>query len=118
MKLWSIRRRIAVVGTTFSGKTVFLTSLINHLKDHVPADFHLGPKVRIKRFREEAVPSEVGSQFPYREYREAIATEGKWPRKTCDTSHYVFTFERTDWKFTSCAIDFFDFPGERHEDDG
>ena len=35
----SINRKIAIVGTARAGKTVFLTSLINHLEEHHKTDF-------------------------------------------------------------------------------
>ena len=35
-RLWTEEVRVGVVGLHAAGKTVFLTSLINHLRDHDP----------------------------------------------------------------------------------
>ncbi len=50
----SIDKRVGVVGLYSSGKTVFLTSLINHLSEHDPSLCALnGGKCRVEGFREQ-----------------------------------------------------------------
>src|SRR5688572_15259034 len=44
LRLKTIEARVGVVGLYNSGKTVLLTSLINHLQDHDPDRFPLGSK--------------------------------------------------------------------------
>src|SRR6266508_2142376 len=47
-------RRIGVLGPNWAGKTVFLTSLINHLSSHDPRYFHLGSgrvSAEVRKFR-------------------------------------------------------------------
>ena len=54
-----ISRKIAVIGTARSGKTVFLTSLINHLKEHNKMDFIINPQknkyAEITNFKEKSI---------------------------------------------------------------
>jgi predicted YcjX-like family ATPase len=109
--------RIAVVGLLAAGKTVFLTSLINHLKAHDPHRFSLGngqaPPI-IRRFRE--IEPETGwESFPYQRYRDAIIS-GKWPAKTKDRFQFACTFERSDWRFSVAKLRLYDLPGERIAD--
>ena len=120
-KLRTSEYRIAIVGLLASGKTVFLTSLINHLKDHDPDRFTLGKSVAagknavtIRKFQ-ELQPGKGWERFPYERYREAIIS-GKWPEKTKDRFQYACTFERTDWRLTAAKVKFYDLPGERIAD--
>jgi predicted YcjX-like family ATPase len=73
--------RIGVVGLYASGKTVFLTSLINHLRNHDPGRFRLGDgTVTLRKFREHTPEPDWG-QFEYERFRDAFV--GKcWPGKT------------------------------------
>jgi predicted YcjX-like family ATPase len=117
------RRRIAVVGIFSSGKTVFLTSLINHLTNHSPDTFELsGPRTaRIKHFRELPAGGSARGRngdvaaFPFAEYRQHLIDEQTWPRKTFDVRHYRCRFQRTDTR-DRYEVDFIDFPGERIAD--
>lgn len=111
------RRRIALVGTYNSGKTVFLTSLLNHLQYHDPEKFRIGDGINgtIRKFK--ALPVPPGTEpFRYEVFRDALVHHGSWPEKTCDSSHFVCSFERSDWKWTDLELHFFDFPGERIAD--
>lgn len=109
-------QRIAVVGTFRSGKTVFLTSLINQLEEHSPSDFAFGNKASISKFRIEKPAKELGAEFDYSGYRDSLVHQGKWPRKTRDASHFICSFDRSDWSVYRPRIHFFDFPGERAAD--
>jgi predicted YcjX-like family ATPase len=120
--IWRTQERyIGVIGMHSAGKTVFLTSLIDHLLNHDPARFRLGADtaapVTLRRVRPE--PVNAGWEaFPYAANRAALATSGKWPRKTRDRAEFCVAFERSDWRFTAPLLRFFDMPGERLADAG
>ena len=117
-KFKKISRKIAIIGTARAGKTVFLTSLINHLLEHNRQDFVIGERVpvQISNFRPVSVPAKVGHKFNYGACRDALVHQGEWPEKTRDTSHFICNFERSDWKFSRNELHFFDLPGERFAD--
>lgn len=117
-KVRSIRRRIGVVGTQNSGKTVFLTSLINHLRDHEPHDFVLGAGARVTKFQTKKIDKRMGEALNYAAYRDALVYKGKWPQKTRDLSHFICSFNRSDWRASASELHLFDFPGERAADAG
>ena len=50
MYLGKIYRKIAIAGTARAGKTVFLTSLINHLRQHRVEEFIIGKRAKITKF--------------------------------------------------------------------
>jgi predicted YcjX-like family ATPase len=113
----TVSRRIGITGLRGSGKTVFLTSLINHLKDHDPFLLPLGPagQARISNFRfRPLAPGKAA--FNYEAYRDAIVNHGEWPRKTRDAAWSRFGFERSDWRVTRAEVELYDFPGERIAD--
>src|SRR5471030_3166871 len=108
--------RIGVVGLYNAGKTVFLTSVINHLEHHDPDRFPLGkPGTTIRRF--ETRPPETGwANFNYAGFRDALVHRGQWPDKTKDRSMYACQFQRSDWAFSDALVKFYDLPGERLAD--
>ena len=114
----TIARHVGVVGLTNAGKTVLLTSLINHLTDHEPDRFRLGhPPATIRKFRPEA-PTAGWEPFAYHANRDALVERGRWPAKTRDRSEFACRFDRSDWRFNSCVLRLFDFPAERFADAG
>ncbi|MCZ2343679.1 MAG: YcjX family protein [Bacteroidales bacterium] len=108
--------RVGVVGHSNAGKTVLLTSLINHLEHHDPDRFRLGDgSVRIRKFT--ALKPDAGwSAFHYPGFRDALVHRGKWPEKTRDRSQYACQFERSDWTFSDALLKMYDLPGERFAD--
>src|SRR5438874_9488583 len=85
--------KVGVVGLYTSGKTVLLTSLINHLQDHDPDGFPLGSKeTRVRTFVVRA-PDPNWSAFNYSGHREALVNHGRWPAKTTDRAQFVCQFE-------------------------
>lgn len=108
--------KIGVVGLYNSGKTVLLTSLINHLQDHDPDRFALGgPHTRIRKF--VTLPPDGGWEaFNYAGCRDALVHGGRWPAKTRDRSQFACQFERSDWTFSDCRLKLYDLPGERIAD--
>jgi predicted YcjX-like family ATPase len=108
--------RIGVVGLYNAGKTVFLTSLLNHLESHDPDRFPLGkPGTAIRKF-EMRPPDGDWSNFSYATFRDALVHGGKWPDKTTDRSMAACQFERSDWPFSDALVKLYDLPGERLAD--
>ena len=110
--------RVGVVGLYNSGKTVLLTSLINHLQDHDPDRFPLGkPGTHLRRFTVKD-PDPGWAPFNYSGHRDALVNFGRWPSKTTDRAQFVCQFERSDWTFSDCLLKLYDLPGERIADAG
>ena len=118
LRVKTTEARVGVVGLYNSGKTVLLTSLINHLKDYDPARFPLGDEKKpasLRKFR--LFPPEPGwAAFPYDAFRDALVNRGRWPEKTRDRAQFVCRFERSDWTFSDCLLKLYDLPGERIAD--
>jgi predicted YcjX-like family ATPase len=110
--------RVGVVGLYSAGKTVLLTSLINHLQDHDPDRFPLGkPGTTLRRFTVKE-PDRGWAPFNYPGHRDALVNYGRWPSKTTDRAEFVCQFERSDWRFSDCLLKLYDLPGERVADAG
>jgi predicted YcjX-like family ATPase len=106
-----------VTGCSRAGKTVFLTSLINHLKYHNPAAFKLSPQTpRLVKVDDRPPKNQVWDTFPYDEYRACIACKHTWPEKTRDCSQYTLSFCRDDAFVTRHKLTLYDLPGERFAD--
>jgi uncharacterized protein len=108
-------KRVVVTGIAGGGKTVFLTSLLSHLAEFGQGGFHIGKGVDITDFRELPLKRKWPPGFAHSSFREDLA-RGRWPEKSTDCSKYVCEFRRTDWKFYTERMSFFDFPGERVAD--
>jgi predicted YcjX-like family ATPase len=108
--------RVGVVGLYNAGKTVLLTSLINHLENHDSDRFPLGPRgTTLRKFTPE--PLDRGwASFNYTGFRDALVHNGRWPEKTRDRSAYACRFERSDWTFSDVLLKLYDLPGERLAD--
>ncbi|HEY3789868.1 MAG TPA: YcjX family protein [Urbifossiella sp.] len=108
--------RVGVVGLYNSGKTVLLSSLINHLQDHDADRFVLGGRdTRLRKFT--TLPPDGGwDAFNYAGCRDALVHGGRWPGKTRDRSQFACRFERSDWRFSDCLLKLYDLPGERIAD--
>ncbi|QJW99968.1 YcjX family protein [Frigoriglobus tundricola] len=116
LRVKTTEARVGVVGLYSSGKTVLLTSLINHLQDHDPDRFPLGkPGTRLRRFTAKD-PDRGWAPFNYFGHRDALVNYGRWPSKTTDRAQFVCQFERSDWTFSDCLLKLYDLPGERIAD--
>lgn len=109
------RQRVGVVGLYRSGKTVFLTSLINHLQNHHPHQFRLGRGDVKLTYSGEQKPTRFPA-FPYLEYRNQLVNAKEWPVKTRGVSEYCCRYYRSDWRVSRGEITLVDFPGERLAD--
>jgi predicted YcjX-like family ATPase len=117
-RLKTTEARVGVVGLYSSGKTVLLTSLVNHLQDHDPDRFPFGkPGTHLRKFAVKQ-PDHGWSAFNYPGHRDALVNYGRWPSKTTDRSQFVCQFERSDWTFSDCLLKLYDLPGERIADAG
>jgi predicted YcjX-like family ATPase len=119
MSIWRVKTtecRVGIVGLYNTGKTVLLTSLINHLQDHDPDRFALGDKqTHLRKFT--VVPTDKDwAPFNYTGFRDALVNNGRWPAKTTDRSQFACQFERSDWRFSDCLLKLYDLPGERIAD--
>jgi len=116
VKWKTTERRIGIVGPSWSGKTVFLTSLINHLQSHEPDRFEFAKRgSTICGFDDRHPLEPAWPVFQYAQFRNRLVN-GQWPDKTTDCSAYICCFERTDWKYSDVLLRLYDLPGERIND--
>lgn len=108
--------RVGVVGLYNAGKTVFLTSLVDHLDHHDPDRFALGGRGTIVRKFRPLPPDRGWAAFNSAGFRDALVHKGRWPEKTRDRSQFVCQFERSDWTFSDALLKLYDLPGERLAD--
>lgn len=115
-KIHSIEQRIGVVGLYRAGKTVFLTSLINHLQNHDPRVLPVGDgRTRIV-FRRQLPPQNGFEDFAYLEHRDKLVYARQWPVKTRALCQYRCEYFRSDWSVSRGELSLLDFPGERLAD--
>ena len=116
MRLFQYNKRIGVVGMYRAGKTVFMTSLINHLIRHDPMRFPLGKgDVSLGNFKR--LPARNGwKEFDYERYRSVLHTRRTWPDKSLAGQQYNCSFSRSDWPNTTINLSLVDLAGERLAD--
>jgi predicted YcjX-like family ATPase len=108
-------KTVGIVGLIQAGKTVLLTSLIDHLKNHSPSQFPVGKtgteicqiRTRVSRFNVET--------FPYSSFREGLGSAA-WPKKSLQMQEHRADYSRDDWKWTVIDLSLIDMPGERLAD--
>src|SRR5262249_23314879 len=99
-------------------KTVFLTSLIDHLRKHNSERFPLRNKRRALYTLEhtELPPRhEVTPAFPATSFRQSLQ-KNQWPGKTTDKSEYRCKLVRSDRWLYYLDLSLTDFAGERLAD--
>lgn len=117
--------RVAIVGGSRAGKSVLLTSLLDHLRHFDAARFRLETGTFFQRtsldprdFTEEPLP-EPPTRFPYEAFRAQVTEAAAWPRKTCDAYQIRIRLSARIGPFglrVPLLLTFLDFPGERFAD--
>ncbi|NLW51473.1 MAG: YcjX family protein [Candidatus Brocadiaceae bacterium] len=109
--------RVAVTGLRRAGKTVFLTSLINHLLD--------GSEETLPAFRDEAIAFSAAplrrrseaTPFPYLQYLDQLRGDSpSWPARTSDVSEFPLALTVRNLKnhrARTVTLELVDYPGER-----
>ena len=108
---------IGFIGLANSGKTVLITSLINHLKHHAPEKFRLGDgkaKIDTNTYK-DVFPLISGWEMVQYSANRLNLAEGGWPDKTGKLARYVCRFHRTD-RPEEQSVTIYDIPGERFAD--
>lgn len=111
-RLITCRRKIALTGLYNSGKTVFLTSLLEHLRNH-SSDFQFCKDGKLEYFQH--IPAVGYDEFPLDECRDNIVQDHQFPSKTNLPSRYQCYVRHSGLRPTF-LLDMFDFPGERFSD--
>lgn len=117
--------KIGVVGFGESGKTVFLTSLLNHILHHDPDKFKIAEKgntqivgARENKFRPEKA---FAKEFEYSRNRKRITDDRQWPERTVDCSKFNLRFltkkiGKNKDRLSHYNLTLYDIPGERLAD--
>lgn len=108
-------KSVGFVGLLQAGKTVLLTSLINHFRFHEPQRLPIGSKGCSVVELEHLPPCYAAEPFAYDENRFELS-ENRWPRKSLVMQEYRALFTRTDWKLGVLDLSLLDIPGERLAD--
>ena len=111
--------RLGVTGLSRSGKTVFITALVNNLLSGAKLPvLQAAAEGRITRVRLEPQPDDVVPRFPYEEQLARMSgPERVWPQSTRQISQLRVTFEFARAKSifggpSSFTLDIVDYPGE------
>jgi predicted YcjX-like family ATPase len=111
--------RLGVTGLSRSGKTVFLTALINNLiaGARLPV-LAASAEGRLTRARLEPQPDDAVPRFAYEEHLASLSgTDRRWPQSTRRIAQLRLTIEfesASAWggRSSSLALDLVDYPGE------
>jgi predicted YcjX-like family ATPase len=111
--------RVAVIGTKSSGKTVFLTALTNHLRNHDQKLLNLG-KWSITNLECDGGNTGDIPSFQYAKAREQLS-RGEWPDNTRSLSIVRLKLrlekkEENKTKRRTVILEMLDLPGERVAD--
>jgi predicted YcjX-like family ATPase len=113
------RIRVGVIGMYRSGKTVLLTSLINHLLNHHPDRLTLGDgQVELGCLKSDLPPADAGfAKFEYGYYRSRLGNR-VWPDKTLACSQYRcrLLVKRSEKRHEQIELTLTDMAGERLAD--
>lgn len=117
--------RIGIVGGSRAGKSVLLTSLLDHLRHFDTRRFRLlegglfqRNVLDLRDFTEETLP-EPPTRFPYEAFRAQLTEAATWPRKTRDAYQIRVRMTANAGPFglrVPMLLTFLDFPGERFAD--
>lgn len=122
--VWSVAKssrtiRVAVVGGKKCGKTVFLTALANHLREHRRGEFPIGGQTIY--WNQHAITGNEYQGMPQFDYVGAKLSlkNGMWPEKTADTSilsMQLLIEDASRSKRENVLFEVLDMPGERISD--
>lgn len=105
LSLPSSNIKIAITGLSRAGKTVFITSLVDHLLDKSKPF-----KAKIK------YPNSKNKRFDYYTYIDLLKNKHTWPKGTDEISNIVLEFEgKRSFKWmgkNKFSIELIDYPGE------
>jgi len=111
--------RLGVTGLSRSGKTVFITALVNALLSGAKLPvLQASAEGRIARVRLEPQPDDVVPRFPYEDQWARMAgAERIWPQSTRQISQLRLVFEYDSARSfgggaTTFTLDIVDYPGE------
>ena len=112
---WYGNHTICIIGAINSGKTVLLTSLLWHLKDHNKYRFNLeyGNVLNFKLIEYH----DKEHNFDFKLHKKKLVYDHKWPNKTMDYAVAECKY-RYSYKLCLCErhVTFVDIPGERVAD--
>jgi hypothetical protein len=111
--------RLGVTGLSRSGKTVFLTALVNNLiaGARLPV-LAASAEGRIIRVRLEPQPDDAVPRFAYEEHLKSLSgPDRRWPKSTSRIAQLRLTIEfesASGWgaRRSSLTVDIVDYPGE------
>ena len=111
--------RLGVTGLSRSGKTVFLTALVNNLiaQARLPV-LAASAEGRITRVRLEPQPDDAVPRFAYEEHLASLSgPDRRWPQSTSRIAQLRLTIEfesAASWgaRRSSLTLDLVDYPGE------
>ncbi len=106
-------RKVGVIGLTYSGKTTFITSLLDHWSKHHPQRFSLGQNQDRLWLDWRGKPS-LNGKHVYERHRNALG-EGEWLPKTLECQRYEIVLRSNSW-WSSMPLTLVDIPGERLAD--
>lgn len=109
---WYGNHKIGVLGSSNSGKTILLTSLLWHLYNHDPERFALADQVKISNFKQKKYEQ---NNFNFELYKNTFTQRHTWPDKTTDFSIADCRYSRQGC-LCERHIKFVDIPGERVSD--
>ncbi|TWU46484.1 YcjX family protein [Rubripirellula reticaptiva] len=106
---------IGVIGLTQSGKTTFLTSLLDHWNNHHPKKFPLGrtPQKHSLMIQWNGEDEDSGRRL-FEQNRASIAS-GEWVSKSLALETYSLSLNCSSWHLAQ-PIKLYDIPGERLAD--
>lgn len=87
-------KKIAIAGMARSGKTVFLTSLINHILEHQSEDFRLEPN-DVKIVKTRVLSKDDPDHFQYHRYREDLVRSGGGIRCLANENNGYFAIQNS-----------------------
>lgn len=110
--VYNSTRNIGLVGLTQSGKTTFLTSLLDHWSNHRPERFPLGKNPQKNKLG--LIWRDASAERRFETYRHSLAS-GQWLEKTLECTRFPFSITCPAWwRDVNCVV--YDVPGERLAD--